>query len=260
MKKYICIILSAAILMSVLSFTACRKRENNEENMTTSSSTETTRATTAEPVKIIDVPATTEEHMNMFNAALDFFELYCYQYTKSVKCDVSNVSVGNLSAASNAVDAFKSIFGAVDKTNDYDYSTGQESFAENTAKSGFTSDDVVLTEAKKDDGDIVLTVTFPSENNPSEKSGQLYKLTSEYVSVDKVNKSLGEFSSSAGSVNVSASDIIAEVVLNSQDSSPKSVTISFTEKFSLSSVKLVQLEGSAVTGTSKTTVTYSNIK
>lgn len=260
MKKYICIILSAAIMISVLSFSACQKKENGEEKTTTSAATQTTRAATSAPVKIVDVPATTEEHMQMFNAALDFFELYCYQYTKAVKCEVSDVSVGSLSAASNASEAFKSIFGAVDKSNDYDYSTGQESFAENTIKSGFTSADIILSEAKQDGNDIILTVTFPNETNPSEKSGQLHKLTSEYVGVDKVNKSLDEFSSSAGSVSVSASDITAKVVLNSQDSCPKSITISFTERFSLSSVKLVQLEGSAVTGTSKTTVTYSNIK
>lgn len=248
-------------MVSVLSFTACRKKDKNEGDKTTTVTSETTtRATTAERVKIVNVPTTTQEHLQMFNAALDFFDLYCYQYTKTVKCEVSKVSVGGLSKASNAVEAFKSIFGATQRATDFDYSTGQESFAQNTIKSGYAEGDVTLTQAKQVGNDIVLTVSFPNESNPSAKSGQLNKLTTDYVGVEKINKSLGEFSSSAGFVNVTASDITVEVVLNSQDSSPKSVTLSFTEEFSLSSVRLVQLEGSSVTGTSKTTIVYDNIK
>ncbi len=252
--------MSAVLIFSVLSFSACKKNRNEEAVTTTAATTELTRATTSETVKIVDLPASNEDRISMFNAALDFFDLYCYSYTKSVKCTVSNVSVGSLSAASNAAAAFRSVFGEKDISNDYDYQTGQESFSENSMKSGFTAADITMTDVKQNGGDVILTVKFPNESNPSGKSGQIHRLTTEYVGAEKVKNSLSEFSSSAGSVNVSVSDIEVKVTLNSMNSALKSLTLSFTENFSLGGVKLVQLEGSSVTGMSRTTVSYTNIK
>lgn len=253
--------MSAILLFSAFSFSACKKNDNGETETTAAADTSgLTKATTSKTVRIVDLPTSKEDQISMFNAALDFFDLYCYSFTKDVRCSVSNVSVGSLSSASNAVEAFKSVFGETETSNNYVYQTGQESFSENSMKSGFTSADVVLADVKQEDSDIILTVKFPNESNPSEKNGQLHKLTTEYLSAEKVKKNLSEFNSSAGSVNVSASDIEVTVVLNSLNSSLKGLTLSFTENFSLGSVKLVQLEGSSVTGTSKTTVSYSNIK
>ena len=253
--------MSAILLFSAFSFSACKKNDNGETETTAAAETSgLTKATTSKTVRIVDLPTSKEDQISMFNAALDFFDLYCYSFTKDVRCSVSNVSVGSLSSASNAVEAFKSVFGETETSNNYVYQTGQESFSENSMKSGFTSADVVLADVKQEDSDIILTVKFPNESNPSEKNGQLHKLTTEYLSAEKVKKNLSEFNSSAGSVNVSASDIEVTVVLNSLNSSLKGLTLSFTENFSLGSVKLVQLEGSSVTGTSKTTVSYSNIK
>lgn len=253
--------MSAILLFSAFSFSACKKNDNGETETTAAAETSgLTKATTSKTVRIVDLPTSKEDQISMFNAALDFFDLYCYSFTKDVRCSVSNVSVGSLSSASNAVEAFKSVFGETETSNNYVYQTGQESFSENSMKSGFTSADVVLADVKQEDSDIILTVKFPNESNPSEKNGQLHKLTTEYLSAEKVKKNLSEFNSSAGSVNVSASDIEVTVVLNSLNSSLKGLTLSFSENFSLGSVKLVQLEGSSVTGTSKTTVSYSNIK
>lgn len=259
MKKYFCIIMSAVLLASVFSFSACKKKENAETEITTSAKAELTKASTSQ-VQIAELPKSKGEQISMFNAALDFFDMYCYSYTKSVKCTVSNVGVGSLSAASNAVAAFKSVFGEKDISNDYDYQTGQESFSENSMKGGFTLADVVSTDVKQEGEDIILTVKFPNESNPSAVNGQLHKLTTEYVGAEEIRNSLSEFSSSAGSVSVSASDIVVRVTLNSVNSSLKGLTLSFTENFSLGSVKLVQLDGSSVTGMSRTTVNYTNIK
>lgn len=248
-------------MLSVFSLSACRKKEKVTEQTTTVTENESTKSTMAEPVRIVDIPTSKEEQVNMLNSALDYFDLYCYEYTKSVKCEVSDVDVGNLSAASNAVAGFKSVFGEKKETpNDYNYQTGQESFEENSMKSGFSTADIVLIDVKQEGNDIVLTATFANETNPNETAGQLHKLTSEYIDIEKVNSNLSEFSSSADSVNIAVSDITLNIRLNSSDSRLQKVTLSFTEKFSLGSVRLVQLEGSSVTGTSKTTVTYSNIK
>lgn len=262
MKKYLCIILSAIIIFSVFSLAACQKKEkeNETEQTETTAESRVTKSTTAVPVRIVDIPTSKEEQVNMLNSALDFFDLYCYEYTKGVKCTVSDVSVGSLSAASNAQKAFKSIFGERDTSNDYNYQTAQESFEANAMESGFSTADVALIDAKQEGNEIVLTATFANETNPNDTAGQLHKLTSEYIGIEKVNSSLSEFSSSANSVNIAVSDITVSIRLNSFDSSLNKLTVSFTEKFSLGSVRLVQLEGSSVTGTAKTTVTYSNLK
>jgi len=244
--------------VSVLSFASCKKNDVPDDVTTTTEAS--SKSTTVKPVEIADLPQSTEDRVEMLNAALDYVDVYCYAYTKSTKCDVSNVNVGSLSAASNAVDAFRSIFGQTDISYDYDYQTAPESFKDNFIKERFNTSDVLTAEVSQKDENIILKITFPNESNPTDASGQLHKLSNEYISAEKVNNSLKEFDSSAGSVSVAASDIVVTATISSMDSSLKTLTVSYAESFALSSVKLVQLEGSSVTGAAKTTVTYSGIK
>lgn len=260
MKKIISLLTLLAMTATFLSFAACKKNQNTVGTNDTSSTQEYTKKTTEKPVEIADIPESTEDRVEMLNSALDYIDIYCHKYTKKIKCDVSNVNAGGLSAASNAADAFMSIFGKTDVTNEYDYDSAPESFAENFIKERFTATDVLSAEAKQEDGNIILEVTFPDESNPNDKNGQLHKLSTEYISVSKVNTSLGEFDSSAGSVSISASDITVTATISAADSSLKNLVVAYTENFALSSVRLVQLEGSSVTGTSKTVETYSEIK
>lgn len=247
------------VLATVLSFTACKKKNEIDEE-TTTSIPEYSKSTTSAPVVIAKIPDSKADRVEMLNAALDYVDVYCYRYTKKTKCDVSSVNVGSLGAASNAVDAFKSIFGQTDVTNDYDYKVAPESFSDNFISDRFSESDVLSADAKQEDGNIILTVTFPNESNPSDAKGLLSKLSKEYLSVSAVNKNLSEFDSTAGSVNITASDITATATISASDSSLQKLVISYTEGYVLSSVKLVQLEGSSVTGVAKTVVTYSQIK
>ena len=258
MKKFVSLLTALTLITAFLSFAACRKNENNENTEPTSQSY--SKSTTLKPVEIADIPESTAERVEMLNAALDYIDAYCYKYTKNTKCSVSNVNVGSLSAASNAVDAFKSIFGQTDVTYDYDYKTAPESFEENFIKERFSESDVVSTEATQKDNIISLKITFPTENNPSDTSGQLHKLSMEYLSPTAVNDNLNEFASSASSVSILASDITVTASISSVDSSLKKLVVSYNESFTLSGVKLVQLEGSSVTGTSKTVETYDGIE
>ena len=258
MKRIISVFLIITTLAAVLSFAACKKNEIPEDEAP--SVQEYSKSTTAKPVEIADIPKSTEDRVEMLNSALDYVDVYCYGYTKKTKCDVSGVNVGNLSAASNAVDAFKSVFGQTDVTYEYDYKAAPESFAQNFIDVRFSSSDVLSAEANQDGGNIILKITFPNESNPTDTNGQLSKISKEYLSAAAVSKNLGEFDSSADSVNVSASDITVTATISAKDSSLIKLVVSYTESFALSSVKLVQLEGSSVTGTSKTVVTYSQIK
>ena len=257
MKKTISILIIIALTAAFFSFAACKK--TRPENGETTTSAEYTKGSTSAPVEIVKLPEAQSERIEMFNAALDYVDVYCYKYTKSVKCTVSNINVGSLSAASNAADAFKSIFGSADYRSDYNYETAPESFSENFIGKRFSTGDISSADIRQDGGNIVLTVKFPNESNPSENSGMLSKLSSEYMNAAKIAENLGEFSSSAGSVNVSASEITAVATVNAHDSSLQKLVISYNENFSLGSVKLVQLEGSSVTASSKTVITYSGI-
>ena len=256
MKKFIYVLSFVLIFCSVFSLTACRDRVEETE-ISTTEETHATKAATSEAVEIVDLPEKTEDRVEMLNSALDYIDVYCYKFTKSTKCTVSNLSLGGLSQASNAGDAFRSIFGETDVSYDYSYADAPESFDENVISERVNMADVVSADAKQDGDTVIITVTFKDEYNPNDKSGVLSKLSSEYMSAEKVNSSLGEFNSSAGSVSVSARDIKVRAELRAADSGLKKLEISYAENFSLSNVKLVQLEGSAVSGTSKTTVTYS---
>ncbi|MBR3836370.1 MAG: hypothetical protein IKJ69_06275 [Clostridia bacterium] len=219
----------------------------------------TSKSTTQIPVEIVDIPTDKGELVKMLNSAIEYVELYCYRYTKRAVCKVDGLNVGTLSTASNAAQAFRSIFGQKDVSIEYEYNTSRDSFAANFPQSGYTVNEVSSITAQQDDGTIILTAEFPSENNPSDKSGQLHKLSNDYLSVENVNKALTEFNSSAASVSVTASDIKIKATINAKDSSLQSLEVSFTQRFNLTGVTLVKIEGSGVTGASHTTVIYSSI-
>lgn len=257
MKKFISLLSVVVILTAVVSLAACGDNKPADEPDTTFTEK---KSVTSEPVKISELPESTEDKLDMFNSALDYFDIYCMKYKKRVKCEVSGVNVGSLSAASNAVDAFKSVFGETDITTEFDFNKAPESFTANIIDGGFDKNDVSSAEAKQDRQNIVLTVTFPNESNPDAQDGILKRLSGEYIGAEKVKKNLGDFASSAGSVSVLASDITVTVTISAVDSSVQKLTVSYIESFSLGNVKLVELEGSVVTGKSKTVITYSNMK
>lgn len=258
MKRIISLISVAILLTAVLSLAACKDNEPVQEAETTV--TTERKSVTSEAVKISELPKDTDARLEMFNVALDYFEVYCIKYTKKVKCEVSGVNVGSLSAASNAVAAFKSIFGETEMTNEYDYNNAPESFTANIIKSGLKKDDISSAEVKREGENVVLKITFKNESNPDTEKGLLRRLSADYVGAEKIKSSLSEFGSSAGSVSASASNIVATAVISAVDSSLQKLTVSYNENFALGSVKLVQLESSSVTGSSKTVVTYTNME
>lgn len=219
----------------------------------------TSKSTTQTPVKIVEIPTDKGELTDMLNAAIEYVELYCYRYTKRTVCNVDSVNVGTLSTASNAAEAFRSVFGQKDVSIEYNYNTSRDTFAANFPQSGYTVNDISSITAQQGDGTIILTAEFPNESSPSEKSGHLNKMSNDYLSVESVSKALTDFNSSAASVSVTASDIKIKATINAKDSSLRSLEVSFTQRFNLTGVTLVKLEGAGVTGASKTTVTYSSI-
>lgn len=255
-KRVLSFISFLMVTVTVFSLASCSKKPTDETDNTEPL---TSKSTTQAPVKIVEVPTDKGKLTDMLNAAIEYVELYCYRYTKRTVCNVDPVNVGTLSTASNATEAFRSVFGKKDVSIDYDYNTSRDSFAENFPESGYTTKEISSITAQQVDDSIIITAEFPSENNPNAESGQLHKMSNDFLSVEDVNKALADFDSSATSVSVNASDIVIKATINSQDSSLTSLEVSYTQRFNLSGVTLVKLEGSSVTGTSQTTVTFSNI-
>lgn len=256
MKKNVLNFISLAVVFCMmLSFASCKRQ--SEGGAVSEEPLPTTKITT-QPVKIVEAPTSEEEIFKLFNTAIDYIDLYCYHYTKNVNCEVSGVNVGNLTA-SNAAEAFRSIFGQKNITMNYDYNVSRDSFAANAPKPGYTIDEVQSITAEQVGDDIIITAVFPNESNPTDDKGVLYRLSPDYQNVDDVKQALTEFSSSATAVSVSASDIVVKATVNAEDSSLKELEISYIERYSLSGVVLVKLEGSAVSGTAKTVVKYTEI-
>ena len=260
MKKMKNLISALLALCLLFCLSSCSDKDNPDTGEKTTTAERETKPTGGKPVKLADIPDTVEDRVEMLNSALDYIDIYCYKYKKSVKCSVSDLKLGDLSKASNAGEAFRSIFGEKDIKVDYDYKSAPESFAANLINGEFTEDDVANAEIEQKDDNLILTVKFYSESAPADNSGALYKLSGEYQSAEKVRKSLSEFNSSADSIDVSARNIVVTATIRTFDSGLEKLTVSYDEKFSLENVKLVQLEGSSVSATSKTTITYSNME
>ncbi len=257
MKKTSLRIISFLIVIcTVVGLVSCGKKP---ETPVTEDLTEQTSKSQTQPIQIVDIPTEKAELADMFNAALEYVELYCYHYTKNTVCNVSNLSVGDLSVVSNANDAFRSIFGKKDVSYEYDYNNSHETFKTNFPESGYSVNDIQNITAEQKDENIIITATFAGESNPTDEKGNLHKLCSDYLSAEDVKKALNEFSSSAESVTASASDITVKATLNAKDSSLETLEISFTQRYSLSGVTLVKMQGSAVTATSSTVITYTDI-
>ena len=104
----------------------------------------------------------------------------------------------------------------------------------------------------------MITAKLNDESNPTDEKGVLYRLGGDYVNADAVTASLGELKSSASSVSISADSISIIARISTEDSSLKSMTVNYTERFGLSGVTLVKLSGGAVSGSAKTVVEYTN--
>ena len=256
MKKVLLICISLTVVFCMLfSLASCKKEpaEEPEDDFTVS-----TKATT-KPVEIVEVPTDKEELTKMLNSAVEYIELYCYNYTKNVNCKVSDVSLGSLSAASNASEAFRSIFGEKNTTINYSYNASRDTFSANFPSSGYTTEEVQSISAQQVGDKIVITATFPNETNPTDDSGVLYRLCPDYQNTEDIKKALSDFGSSAASASIRASDIAIKATVRAQDSGLEKLEVSYTQRYTLSGVTLVKLEGSTVTGTAKTTVIYSGM-
>ena len=216
------------------------------------------KSVTEETVKIANIPTDNDGLTDMLNAAINYVDKYCYKYKKALKCDASVDNLGSLSSASNAAEAFASIFGEKDITADYDYNADKKLFADNFISGKFKAEEISSITAKQDGDVVVLTAQLNGESNPTNESGILHRLGGDYVSAEAVNKSLGEFKSSATSVSVSADSMSIVAKISVEDSSLKSMTVSYTERFNLSGVTLVKLSGGAVSGSAKTVIEYTN--
>ena len=256
MKKKLLSFISLLLVFSmVLMLPSCKSKP---EPMDEDQDVITTKATT-QPVEIVELPESEEELADMLNAAVEYIELYCYHYTKNIDCKVSQVSVGTLSQVSNAADAFKSIFGEKNITMNYDYNASREAFSANFPQSGYTVDEMESISAKQEGDKVIITAVFPNETNPADDKGVLYRLCPDYQNTDDVKKALTEFNSSAASTAITASDITIKATIRANDSSLETLEVSYTQRYTLSGVTLVKIEGSTVTGTANTVVKYSGM-
>lgn len=239
----------------IFSMVSCKKQEQvTQEEESEVSSTKATQ----QPVQIVELPTGENELTEMLNSAVGYIEHYCYYYTKNVKCEVSNLSVGSLSVVGkDATDAFKSVFGEKDITMNYDYNASRDAFSANFPSDDYTTDEISLISAEQKDDKIIITAVFPDETNPTDDSGVLHRLCADYQNTEDVSKALSDFKASATSISVTASDITIRATIRAQDSSLEQLEVSYTQRYTLSGVTLVKVEGSAVTGTAKTTVIYS---
>lgn len=256
MKKVLFNFISLAVVLSLLfSFSSCKKQVPQvEEEETEAVSTKATQV----PVEIVELPTQKDELTAMLNSAVGYIEHYCYHYTKNTKCVVSELSIGSFSSVGNdATNAFKSIFGEKDITMNYDYNASRDAFSANFPACDYTADEIASISAEQIGDKIVITAVFPNESNPTDDAGVLHRLCADYQNTEDIAKALSDFKASATATSVSASDITIKATLRSQDSSLERLEVSYKQRYTLSGVTLVKVEGSTVTGTSETTVIYS---
>ncbi|MBP9988435.1 MAG: hypothetical protein KBT46_02945 [Ruminococcus sp.] len=243
------------IACSLTSLSACKKETAKEPEKKESVSKSTTSAVS----KISDVPTEKEKIVQLFDNAISYVDEFCYSYTKSKKNTVKDLNVGSLSSVSNSADAFKSIFAQGESRTEYNYSYSKENFNANFPKAGVKYEDVENATATEKDGKIIVTLNLPSESNPTHEKGRLQTYTRDFLSVEDIKSSLETFASSAGSISVNVDSLKMVAVIRKMDSSLERLTISFTETFNLSDVKLVEIKGSNVSGKMVSESVYTEI-
>lgn len=257
MKNYL--IKAAAIcivLCSVFSLAACREEPPQMEGVPT---TAEEKASISETVKIVNIPTDTAELTDMLNNAIGYVDRYCYKFNKNVKCEVETVNLGALSAVSNARNAFASIFGQKELASEYDYKADKKLFAENFIKGSISKDEITEIRAYEEDGAVVVVAELASETVTDGDEGLLCRLGGEHITPEDVKTSLTEFKSSATAVSVSADGIKLTAKISTEDSRLVSMDVEYTERFNLSGVKLVEIEGGTVSGNAKTEISYTNL-
>lgn len=256
MKNYLLRITSLAVAAcSVITLASC-KGKTNDDIQTETPTYE--KSVTSQTVKIVNIPTDPSKLADMLNAAFNYVDGYCYKYKKDLTCEASVSSLGSLSSVSNASDAFASIFGEKSITADYDYQADKKLFADNFVKGPIESGKISSISAKQDGDTVILTANLNGETDPTEENGILHNLGGDYVSADSVKASLAEFKSSASSVSVSADEISIVARISAEDSSLRSMTVTYTEHFSLSGVTLVKQKGGSVSGSAKTVIRYTD--
>lgn len=254
MKKSIIYLLCAVIVTGSVAFlNSCGKNEQQEPEKT-----EYQTKASSQAEEIVNVPDGKSEIADIFQAAINYVDGYCYGYTKNTEITVRDLSLGSLGSVSNAQDAFRSIFGEKKSTADYNYNTDKDAFGTNFPNGTFSADNITTAKAEQKDGIITVTVTFPDETNPQD-SGILSRLGGDFLNAEKIQSNLSDFASSAKSVSVTASDITVVARINASDSRLVSMNVSYTERFSLSGVTLVKIDGGAVSGKADFKISYTDI-
>lgn len=258
MKKKLSAFMAVVILVcAVTVFSSCGKE--NDSTGSNNATVAETKNTTSEVSKIIDAPTEKDAVIDMFNKAIGYVDEFCYSYTKTVKNSVGELSIGSLSKVNNAESAFKKVFGEKESNVQYKYKDNKDGFNANFTKDKLTSDMVVSFGSKKDGDLIIITVNLPSETNPDEKTGNLSKFTNDYINVKSVQDELESFGSSSSATSIFADNIFMTAEIDANNSTLKKFTIGFNENFTLSGVKLVEVDGSTVTGKMSAEIEYTEI-
>lgn len=255
-KKFLSLITAAVLTLSLAG--CANKTESPDDGSGTD--VPRTKETTTETVGIKNIPEDKKELVNLLDSAIDYLDVYAYSYDKSVICEVKNVSVGKLSSVSNAAEAFRSVFGERELYDTYNYSSAPESFKGALIDGDFEDSDIKeISASSPEKNAIEITAKLADVSNPQKNNMPLVKIGTEFLTPDDVKTALNEFSSSASSVSVAVKDITVKVKINAVDSSLISLTVSFSQSFSLGGVKLVETEGAGVTGSSDTKIVFNNI-
>lgn len=246
----------AMLVCSMTGLSACKKKnDKNDDDVTESVSKSTTSAVS----QIVEVPKEKDKIVQMFDSAIGYVDEFCYSYTKTKKNIVKDLGIGELSKVNNAADAFKSIFGEGQSQVEYNYNYSKENFDANFPKQGVKYEDVESATATKKDDSIIITLNFPAETDPTHEKGRIHNYTNDFLSAEDVKDSLGAFGSAAGSISVNIESFKMVAVIRAHDSSLEKLTMSFTENYNLSGVKLVEVNGSTVTGKMVSTIDYTQI-
>lgn len=241
---------------AVASLAACKREQPQQEGVP---ATTEEKASVSETVKIVNIPTDTAELADMLNNAIGYVDRYCYKFNKDVKCEAAAVNLGSLSSVSNARNAFASIFGQKELSSEYDYKTDKNLFAENFIQGSIAEDEITAIRAYEEDGAVVIVAELVGETVTDGDEGLLCRLGGEHITPEDVKTSLTEFKSSATAVSVSADGIKLTAKISTDDSRLISMDVEYTERFNLSGVKLVEIEGGTVSGNAKTEISYTNL-
>ncbi len=256
------------VLCAVFGLCACGDNSDGDEIQTTnrkvtisSNVDKTVKPTNTNVVAV--APEGEEEILNYFNTALKLFKNNTFDFTKKDDCKLTSYSSGSLANIEGATqsykDALKSAVGDIFGVN----SLQSTYFAGDDITTAFAIKEMNVDNVEKVSAfaqGSSVTVEISLKQNAIDGIDAVSAVTKDYMTNEKLNSKISGYGATADGASVRINDVKLKTVIDYSTKNFINIEISFNSQFTVSKLALDYVSGGPVTGSTITTIKYTDFK